>query len=168
MDYKEILESYLEGRGRFEERNGYLGMEASTIPELFVRFFEAQEVKDQQGLARMLVGDMVGDSDINPAESASLITRLCREGHAALFLEYRQKIEAEVKRYAGSWLEGDNQDQLYANDKMRWHFGLKLHSILLKLNSQVAGWLREEVYAKARSQWFKDALTDQLAILNKG
>ncbi len=158
MDYQQIIDAYFEGRPPFEERNEYLGIEASTIPELFVRFFAAQSSDDQRGLAETLVRATVDDEGENPGSYASLILRLCFSGYSSFFRQDQQRLEAEAKRYIDRWLEGDNQDQAYANEKMQWHFGLKIHGILSALDSPVAGWVREQAASNAKSDWFREGL----------
>jgi hypothetical protein len=164
-EYAQMAVDFFEGRGRFAERDDYLGMEASRIPDLFVDYFNQLDPSGQQAMATTLAQIALGQraelAEYLPA-AARLMVDLAVRSKAGAFAGIQSDLEREFSDRAGleRWSHAvDRTPPAGLDFRGDWHYPLQLWGVLYQLGSPVATEAFDYLLRHADSARFRQALT---------
>ncbi|HEY9283841.1 MAG TPA: hypothetical protein VIP46_10340 [Pyrinomonadaceae bacterium] len=158
------LADFFERRNRFAEADEYVGMAASGIPEVFVRYFDALPARDRRLVARHVAAAALGEvAALAPYldEAAGLMLSLCLHGRAEYFAGERERLAGEFNDPANlrAWAAAGDDDECEGLDcKRQWRYAMKLWGVLHALRAEEAEPSYKYLLRKARSPHFKRTL----------
>lgn len=162
---KELID-FFEGRGRFEDRNAYVGMAASSIPGLFITYFEGLSEVEKKEMAHVITMAFLGKSKTLNSylhEAKWLMIALCMNGFVGYFSAWQEDLEKEFNEAANvhRWLQATDQEAdlkgpAYKGD---WHYPLALWGVLYLLGSNRIELVYKNLLQNACSLSFRDALS---------
>ncbi len=168
----EIID-FIEGQGRFSEREEYVGMSASLSGELFDFYFESLDSSAQKKMAHIVTEGALGNcKELAPylAMTSSLLMRLCRR-YGQYFRYEREALEKEFNDSENRtrWVKAEDighalTDLAYKND---WHYPLKLWGILYILRSDATDDTYNHLIRNSQSQRFRESLARSRETLEK-
>ena len=156
------LQLFFEGRGRFVGRDERVGMDASSIPELYVAYFLGLSRAERAAAADALVTaalDLDDSGSVPATGAARLIVDLCLRGATDAFTPYRDRLvrELEDPQRLATWLAaGDPHDGRGTPDE--WRFALALWGVLYMLDHAAAEPSFGRFTHEASSTSFREAL----------
>jgi hypothetical protein len=158
----EIID-FVEGRGRFEERDEYVGMDATNISDLFFAYFDSLDPPARRELAATIAAGSLGQvPELEPHVNsvAQLMLSLCRRGMTEPFAGEREHLEREFNDAENlrAWLRSDAERFEGLDFKREWRYALILWGVLHLLGSNNI----QDTYARllrhAQSAHFKRSL----------
>lgn len=157
------------GQGRFGLRGAYLGMEASSVAEVFLDYFETLGTADKGAIADIvLLGALGRIKLLCPflAATTDLLVALCIRGQSKYFLRGLLLLEQEFTDRANLEQWAANTDAIANTSslasgvefKQDWHYALSLWTALRYLGSESLGQALGYLVNNARSEHFRAAL----------
>lgn len=166
------LIDFHEGRGQFEERKEYVGMLASSIPELFADYFAVLSPTDKTEMASILVMGLLDPCErLGPyvGPNVLLVHNLCLRNYTPYFVGTRVDLEREFTDPVNieQWVNAPDRSVLEQPDpgnsvvfKRDWHYPLILWGILYLLKSEQIDTTYYYLREHAQSGEFRQALAD--------
>jgi hypothetical protein len=158
----EIID-FVEGRGRFEERDEYVGMDATNISDLFFAYFDSLDPSARRELAATIAAGSLGQiPELEPHVNsvAQLMLSLCIGGRTEPFAFERERLEREFNDAENlrAWLRSDAEHFEGLDFKREWRYALILWGVLYLLGSNNIQDTYARLLRQAQSAHFKRSL----------
>lgn len=160
----EIIVNYFEGRSIFSERNMYVGMTASNIPELFNKYYTKLTNIKKKKVIKVIINGLIGEiENLKPyvAELSELLLYLCIANYPDLEKEEYKRLEKEFNNFDNieRWIcAGDDPSASGIVFKEDWHYALQLWGILYLVKCERINETYNYLIRNAKSVFFKEAL----------
>jgi len=161
------LIDFFEGEGEFKIRNDYLGMEASSIPNIFIDYFNKLESSKKDKTAEIIVAGIIGREKklvLYLSSITHLVLSLCLNDYTHHFKNHISELEQEFNNPISidEWIaNGDitpiEEGLLYKKD---WHYALELWGILYLIGSNKIN----DTYNKLIDNAKNDRLSESLRL----
>lgn len=155
---------FFEGRGRFAARSEYVGMDASSIPALFVEYFEGLSEGRKMEMARVIASGALGESEaLRPhlAPATRLMGDLCLRNQHGFFQGSREALEKAFTDAANvkAWLEAPDPETDVQGSafKKEWRYALVLWGMLYLLRSDKIREIYQTLLENAHSEHFQQS-----------
>lgn len=158
------LIDFCEGRGGFEARNDYVGIEASSIPDIYIDYFNRLSSADKKKTASIINDGSLAHIDLlmpYVKEIMMLLQILCRRNYVDYFRDGINKLEAEFNNSDNLmlWVNADDKPkQKGSSFKADWHYPLILWGVLYMLKSNRINETYQYLLKNAKSKFFREAL----------
>lgn len=159
------LIDFFEGKGQFKIRNDYLGMEASSIPDIFINYFKGLKHVDKDKTVELIVAGSLGREKrlhLYVAFAIHLALRLCMENYTQLFKKRITLLEEEFNNQenVNKWISSDEKTPIAEGIlyKKNWHYALDLWGLLYLLGSNEISVTYNNLIENTRHPRFSEAL----------
>jgi hypothetical protein len=158
----EIID-FVEGRGRFEEREEYVGMDATNITDLFFAYFDSLNPPARRELAATMAAGSLGQvPELEPylGSVIQLMLSLCITGRTESFTDELERLEREFNEAENIrvWVRSDAEYSEGLDFKREWRYALILWGVLYLLGSHNIQDTYAYLLKHAQSAHFKRSL----------
>lgn len=168
MKKDEIIQQlidFCEGKGKFIKREEYRGMDGSSIPDLYIKYFRRLKPSEKKEAALIMVAGAIGEIDVLTPfiwQIIFLIEELCLNTYVDYFKDSIEIMEEEFNNSANLelWANADVPMIPYqgVSFKKEWSYSKSLWAILYMLKSDKIDESYRYLVNNSKSEDFRRAL----------